>query len=136
VAEYPLTVVTPERTVFEGPVSEIIVRGIDGELGVLAHHIPLITALKPCVLRVMEPNGGRWHLAIGGGFLEVGSSGTVVLADTAERPEEIDVRRAEEARQRALSRLEKPGPDIDIERAKAALARAEARLLAAQERRD
>jgi F-type H+-transporting ATPase subunit epsilon len=133
VADYALTVVTPERTVFQGPVTEIIVRGTEGELGVLAHHIPLITALKPCVLRVVEPNGERWRVALGGGFLEVGRDVTVILADSAERPEEIDRVRAEEARQRALSRLEKPTPDIDIARAQQALARAEARLSAISE---
>lgn len=127
-AEYPLTVVTPEGVVFEGPVTEIILRGSEGELGVLAHHIPLITAVLPCVLRIAEASGGERRYALGGGFLEVGREETVVLADTAERPEDIHRSRAEDARRRAAERLERGGTDLDVERARRALARAEARL--------
>lgn len=127
-ADYPLKLVTPERTVYEGSVQEAILQGSEGELGVLAHHMPLITALKPCVVRVVESNGNHRRFAIGGGFLEVGRDGTVVLADTAELPEEIDRDRAEAARQRALSRMDTTAADMDIARAKAALERAEARL--------
>lgn len=127
-ADFALTVVTPERTVYSGRVSDLIARGSEGELGVLAHHMPLITALKPCVLRIVEAGGQHRRYAIGGGFLEVGREETVVLADSAEAPEEIDRGRAEAARQRAQSRLEKPGPDLDMVRARAALERAQARL--------
>jgi F-type H+-transporting ATPase subunit epsilon len=130
VADYPLKVVTPERTVYSGTVEMVSLRGSEGELGILAHHIPLITAVRPCLVRITESGGTVRRLAIGGGFLEVGREGTVLLADTAETPEEIDRRRAEAARERALQRLQNPTPDLDIERAKAALARAEARLRA------
>jgi len=127
-AEYPLTVVTPEGVVFEGAVTEMILRGSEGELGVLAHHIPLVTAIWPCVLRIVEAGGGERRFALGGGFLEVGREETVVLADSAERPEDIHRSRAEDARRRALERLERGGPELDVARAKRALARAEARL--------
>ncbi|MGC8488981.1 MAG: ATP synthase F1 subunit epsilon [Clostridia bacterium] len=127
-ADYPLTVVTPEGVVYEGPVTEIILRGSEGELGVLAHHIPLVTAVLPCVLHIIEQDGSTRRFALGGGFLEVGREETVVLADTAERPEDINRARAEEARRRAAERIERSGPDVDTERAKRALARADARL--------
>jgi F-type H+-transporting ATPase subunit epsilon len=127
-ADYPLTVVTPEGVVYEGPVTEIILRGSEGELGVLAHHIPLVTAVLPCVLHIIEQDGSTRRFALGGGFLEVGREETVVLADTAERPEAINRARAEEARRRAAERIERSGPDVDTERAKRALARADARL--------
>lgn len=127
-ADYPLTVVTPEGVVYEGPVTEIILRGSEGELGVLAHHIPLVTAVLPCVLHIIEQDGSTRRYALGGGFLEVGREETVVLADTAERPEDINRARAEEARRRAAERIERSGPDVDTERAKRALARADARL--------
>lgn len=127
-ADYPLKLVTPERTVYEGLVHEAILRGSEGELGVMAHHMPLITALKPSVVRIVEADGHLRRFAIGGGFLEVGREKVVVLADTAESPEEIDRQRAEAARQRALARLDKTAADMDWVRAKAALERAEARL--------
>jgi F-type H+-transporting ATPase subunit epsilon len=127
-ADYPLTVVTPEGVVYEGPVTEIILRGSEGELGVLAHHIPLVTAVLPCVLHIIEQDGSTRRYALGGGFLEVGREETVVLADTAERPEDINRARAEEARRLAAERIERSGPDVDTERAKRALARADARL--------
>jgi F-type H+-transporting ATPase subunit epsilon len=127
-ADYALRLVTPERTVWEGQVRQVSLRGSEGELGILAHHIPLITALRPSVVRITEADGSERRYALGGGFLEVGREETVVLADTAEAPDELDPGRAEAARERALQRLAQPAPDIDIPRAKAALARAEARL--------
>jgi F-type H+-transporting ATPase subunit epsilon len=129
-AVYALTVVTPERTVYQGPVEMLSLRGSEGELGILAHHIPLITAVKPCLVRIKEEGGTERRFAVGGGFLEVGREGTVLLADTAEAPDDIDRRRAEAARERAMDRLKAGGADVDVPRAKAALARAEARLKA------
>ncbi|MCL5967502.1 MAG: ATP synthase F1 subunit epsilon [Firmicutes bacterium] len=127
-ADYPLTVVTPEGVVYEGPVTEIILRGSEGDLGVLAHHMPLVTAVLPCVLHVVETDGTRRRFALGGGFLEVGREETVVLADTAEPSEQINRSRAEDARRRAQERIDRGGVDLDLARARAALARAEARL--------
>ncbi len=129
-ADYALKVVTPEDTVYEGRVTEIILRGSEGDLGVLAHHMSLITAVRPCVLRITTAEGDAVRYALSGGFLEVNATETVVLADTAERPEHINRQRAEEARQRALERLGRAGTDVDVLRAKEALARAEARLRA------
>ncbi len=129
-AQYLLKVVTPERTVFEDQASAIYLRGSEGDMGVLARHELLITAVRPCVLRIVLPNQTEKRYAIGGGFLEVGREGTVVLADTAEAPEEIDRRRAEAAYQRAAERLAQGGSDVDTARAKHALARAGARLRA------
>jgi F-type H+-transporting ATPase subunit epsilon len=129
-ADYLLKLVTPEDTVYTGRVTEIILRGSEGELGVLAHHIPLITAVRPCVLRLVTAEGDPLRFAVGGGFLEVGATETVVLADSAERPEHINRERALQARDRARERLERGGPDLDVARAQAALARAEARLQA------
>lgn len=125
---YLLKIVTPERTIFEGPVTYIIVRSTEGEIGILAHHMQLITPLVPHIITIYPENGNTEQLTVGGGFLEVGDTTTVILADSAERATEIDVARAEKARQRALENIGRPEPNIDLIRAKRALARAENRL--------
>lgn len=125
---YQLKIVTPERTLFEGPVTYIIVRSTEGEIGILAHHMQLITPLVPHIITVYPANGKTEQFTIGGGFLEVGDTTTVVLADSAERASEIDVARAQKARERALETIGKAEPNIDLIRAKRALARAENRL--------
>jgi F-type H+-transporting ATPase subunit epsilon len=129
-ATYRLKLVTPERTVYEGDVQELLLRTSEGDMGVLAHHVPLITAVRPCVLRVLDATGSWRRFALGGGFLEVGRQETVILADTAETPEELDRIRAEAARARAVDRLGQGGDNLDVARARQALGRAEARLAA------
>ncbi|MCY0908023.1 MAG: ATP synthase F1 subunit epsilon [Sulfobacillus thermotolerans] len=125
---YHLKIVTPERTVFDGPVTYIIVRSTEGEIGILAHHMQIITPLVPHIITVYPEAGNVEQFTIGGGFLEVGNDTTVVLADSAERASEIDVARAQLARQRALETIAQAKPDIDLIRAKRALQRAENRL--------
>ncbi|MDQ7792760.1 MAG: F0F1 ATP synthase subunit epsilon [Clostridia bacterium] len=126
-----LSIVTPERVVYGDEVRFVQARGADGDLGVLPDHTPLITGLKPGVLRIQKD--GKWtKYAVAGGFLEVRDSRVVVLANAAESPEQIDVKRAEAAKQRAEERLASKAADIDLMRAKVALLRALARLDAAQ----
>ena len=129
-----LDVVTAERVVFSDEVDVILVPGIEGQLGVLPHHTPLMTMLKPGELLVRK-NGEEFSLVITGGFLEVRPDRVIVLADAAERVEEIDVARAEEARRRAQERLKERPPEVDAVRAQAALLRALARLEVVQRRR-
>src|SRR5579859_5444097 len=99
-----LEVVTPERVVLEEDVDIVVARGAEGDLGVLHGHEPLITPLATGEL-MYRADGQVHHLAISGGFLEVRPDKVVVLADVAERSEEIDRQRAEEARERAEQRL-------------------------------
>ncbi len=126
-ATFALSVVTPEREVLSTGAEMIILRGADGDLGVLARHIPLVTAIKPSVL-VIKREEGEQRLALTGGFLEVRGDVVTVLARSAERPEEIDRQRAEEAKRRAEDRLQQHDSDVDVERAKGALQRALVRL--------
>ncbi|ATY86239.1 F0F1 ATP synthase subunit epsilon [Kyrpidia spormannii] len=128
-----LDIVTPERTVYSRPVEMVILRGAEGDLGILPGHMPLVTTLPIGLVRIKEE--GRWSLvALSGGFLEVRPDRVTVLAEAAELPEEIDVVRAERARERAERRLaEKGRPDIDYVRAELALKRALNRLRAAEE---
>lgn len=123
-----LDVVTPERVVYSDDVNMIIARAMDGDLGVLANHAPLVTALKIGILRIKQ-NDRYSHIAIsGGGFMEVTPEKITILADTAEKPGEIDPERARKAKERAEKRISAPREDIDITRAEAALRRATTRL--------
>ncbi|MEW6724165.1 MAG: F0F1 ATP synthase subunit epsilon [Bacillota bacterium] len=127
-----LEVVTPERKVYSREVEMVIARAIDGDIGVLRGHTPLVTALQPWVLRArIEENEER--MAVSGGFMEVTPEKITILAETAELASEIDVERAKSARQRAEARLAGEGLDdeeTDQIRAEAALRRAMARLRA------
>ena len=122
-----LDIVTAERVVFSEDVDVVLAPGVEGQLGVLPHHAPLMTILEPGELLVRK-GGEEFFMAVSGGFLEVRPDRIIVLADTAERAEEIDIARAEEAKQRAKQRLEEGIPDADRARAEAALRRALVRL--------
>ena len=123
-----LDIVTAERAVYAEDVDMVIAPGVEGQLGILPHHAPLMTTLRAGELRVKK-GGEEVSLVISGGFLEVRPDKVVVLADAAERVEEIDVARAEEAKRRAQERLvEKRAPGIDEAQAEAALLRSLARL--------
>jgi len=123
-----LDIVTAERAVYSEDVDMVIAPGVEGQLGILPHHTPLMTTLQAGELRVRK-GGEEVSLAISGGFLEVRPDRVVVLADAAERAEEIDVARAEKAKRRAQERLaEKRAPGIDEARTEVSLRRSLARL--------
>ena len=121
-----LDIVTPDRMVYSEDVTMVIARATDGDLGILPGHAPLIAGLTIWPLRVRTEEGEQ-QLFVGGGFIEVRPDKVTILATSAELPEEIDVKRAEAAKERAESRL-KGGQDIDVERAEMALRRAMTRL--------
>jgi F-type H+-transporting ATPase subunit epsilon len=129
-----LDIVTAERMVFSEDVDLVVAPGVEGELGILPHHTPLMTMLQPGELRVKK-GGEEVSLAVSGGFLEVRPDRVIVLADAAERADEIDLARAEEAKRRAQERLSQHAPDIDAARADAALRRSLARISVARRRR-
>jgi F-type H+-transporting ATPase subunit epsilon len=123
-----LELATPIRLVVSAEVDEVVVPGIEGYFGVLPGHAAFLTTLGTGELSYRQGRDER-YLAVNGGFAEVRNDKVIVLADTAERPEEIDRERAERARQRAEQRLGgRSQEDIDYARAAAALARALARL--------
>ena len=127
-SEFQLSILTPERTVFEGAVEYVQVPGSEGYLGVLAHHAPLITPLRPGRLDVRDTAGVESSYAVSGGFLEVSANRATVLADTAERVDEIDRTRAEASLKRAEARLTDAPRDVDRGRAQRSLERAKNRL--------
>ncbi|MEE8558329.1 MAG: F0F1 ATP synthase subunit epsilon [Myxococcota bacterium] len=122
-----LSIVTPERTVVDEEVDEVVLPGEEGEFGVLPSHEPFLSALRPGVVRYQV--GGQAHLvAMSTGFVEVSEEHTVVLARTAEHPSEIDPARADAARARAEQELREPGLSREAAaRLEGAVARAAAR---------
>ena len=129
-----LEIITAERQVFADDVNVVVAPGIEGELGILPHHAPLMTMLKPGELLIRK-DGNETYMVVSGGFLEVRPDKVIVLADACERAEEIDITRAEEAKHRAEERLKTHPPGLDIARAQAALLRSLIRLRIAERRR-
>lgn len=122
-----LEVVTLERLFYSGDVEMVVLKTPEGEIGILPGHIPLVTAVTVGPLRIKKD--GEWIDAVlNEGFMEVKQDKTVILADTAEWPHEIDERRAEAARARAEERLHHQLSQVEYVRSQAALARAMTRL--------
>lgn len=119
--------VTPERKVLSEEVDMIMARASDGDIGILANHAPMLTPITISQLLIKNEGKDR-YIAIGGGILEVSKEKTVLLADTAELPHEIDIERAEEAKKRAAERLDKKPDDINVKRAEIALRKALTRI--------
>jgi len=118
-----LIIVTPERQLLRESVAEVTLPGADGQLGVLPGHAPLITELGIGEMSYRSKGGGGdGMLAIISGFAEILGDRVTVLAETAERPEEIDVARAEQAKKRAEERLAAAASDPEIDWARAAIA--------------
>lgn len=128
-----LTIVTPERSLVSEQVDEIQIPGAGGYLGVLPGHAPLFTELK--VGELSYRKGSNWtSLAVAWGFAEVLPDQVRVLAETAERSNEIDLERAMKAKERAEERLTRGGEAVDYDRARIALQRALIRIQVAQKR--
>lgn len=128
-----LTIVTPQRRVYQQAVNMVIIRTTEGEIGVLPGHTPLVASLGVGPMTIKVGGSDRKAVVIGG-FVEVTPDHVIVLAETAELAEEIDVHRAEAARQRALAILEGKRDQVDFARAQAALQRALVRLQVAGEK--
>lgn len=125
-----LSIITPERKVYEEEVDELVLPGSEGYLGVLPGHAPLLTSLKIGELSLRQK--GKWQYAfLAWGFAEILPDRVSVLADIGELADEIDLERAKAAHQRAQERLTNPSPDTDRSRARSALERAMARMMVA-----
>ena len=130
-----LDVVTAERLVFSEDVDIVIAPGSEGELGILPRHAALMTTLQPGALRA-RIGVAEIDLAIGGGFLEVRDNRVLVLADSAERAEEIDIERARAAEERARQLLaERSTQTVDLLQVEGALRRSQIRLKVARRNR-
>lgn len=131
-----LEILTIERKLFDDQVDMVIAPGSEGELGILPRHAPLITTLSYGELQVKKEGEADQFFAIGGGFMEVQPDHVIVMANAAEYAEEIDIERAEAARQRAQELLSKTKEEVafDAARAEAALRRSLIRIRVAQRR--
>lgn len=119
--------ITHDRIVFDEDVNEIYTRGVDGEFGVLENHVPMMTALDVGVTKLVQDNNVKLFTTMGGIF-QFKDNNAIILTDTAETGDDIDVTRAKAAKERAEARLADKEACIDAKRAEAALARAKARL--------
>ncbi len=128
-----LEIVTPSKAVVKDEAQIVMAPGSLGEFGVLSGHTPFMTSLKVGTVKYVDESGKERFVFVNGGFAEALPDRVTILAESAERKEDIDVARAKAALERAQKRLEsKADPDIDFERAKAALERAIHRIKLAE----
>jgi len=124
-----LEIITPDRQFYIGPAESLVMPIQDGQYGVLPGHEPTVTAMTPGELRFQV--NGEWQKAVvSSGFAEITPEYVILLASSAEHPDEIDIKRAQEARERAAERLRHRQSVQEYYNSKAALARATARLKA------
>lgn len=129
---FHVEIVSPQRMVYQGEAESVTLPGAMAPFQVLVNHAPILTELEVGDIKIVDAAGHELHVAVSGGFAEVKSNKMTVLAEAAEAATEIDVKRAERARERALervteARLNRKG-DVDMDRAQIALARAINRL--------
>ena len=129
-----LEIITAEREVYSDDVDAVTAPGIEGQLGILPHHAPLMTALQPGELMIRK-GGEESYLVVTGGFMEVLGNKVTVLADACEHSDEVDEARAQTAVDRARERLEHRDTDMQLERAMSSLRRAQVRLDVVRRRR-
>ena len=133
-APMKLEIITAERVVYSDDVDVVVAPGIEGELGILPHHAPLMSSLQPGEL-IIRKDGEETYLAVSGGFLEVLDNQVTVLADAAERSDEIDEERAQAAMQLASERMVGREAEIELEQVAIAMRRAQIRLNVVRRRR-
>lgn len=133
-ATFKLEIVTAERMVYSDEVSAVVAWGVEGQLGILPHHAPLMTMLQPGDLLIRKDKEEE-YFAISGGFLEVRPDKVIILADACERADEINIARAEEAKKRAQETMKAAPLSVEAAAAEASLRRSLARLKVAEKRR-
>ncbi len=128
---FHLKITSPDRVFFEGEVTMVEINTTEGQIGVLPNHIPLTSVLAPGVCYLYVPDQDPKVCAVHGGFFEILQDSMTILAEVCEWPDEIDISRAEQARERAEKRLSDKDESTDIDRAILALKRSAARIEAA-----
>ncbi|GHE96167.1 F0F1 ATP synthase subunit epsilon [Thalassotalea profundi] len=123
-----LSVVSAEESLFSGSIESLQITGSEGELGIMPGHAPLLTSLKPGMVRIVKKGGTEEVIYLSGGILEVQPNNVTVLADIAVRGDDLDEQAATEAKQRAEEKLNAHSDDVNYAEAAAELARAVAQL--------
>ena len=129
-ATFNLTIVSAERKIFEGEVKQIQATGVEGELGILPGHTPLLTAIKPGIVKFILQDGNEDVIYVSGGFLEVQPNIVTVLADVAIRGSELDADRIREAKRKAEENIVSHVSDVDHDLLVAKLSKELAKLRA------
>ena len=129
-ATFNLTIVSAERKIFEGEVKQIQATGVEGELGILPGHTPLLTAIKPGIIKFTLQDGNEEVIYVSGGFLEVQPNIVTVLADVAIRGSELDADRIREAKHKAEENIVSHASDVDHDLLVAKLSKELAKLRA------
>ncbi len=124
---FNLQIISPTRIFYDGDVDMVEMKTTEGEIGILAGHIPLTAILQPGVLRIKSAEGER-EAALLDGFVQIQKDRVTVLAESCEWPEEIDVNRADEAKARAERRIKSGAKEVDVVRAELALKKALIRI--------
>ena len=125
---FQLDIVTPAKTVYSGVVQSFTAPGVIGNFQVLFNHAPLLSSIGIGEVKVVEADGSQLRFAASGGFVEVKTNKVILLAESAEKSDEINVERAEKAKVRATERLAKKDRETDVERARIALNRSVNRM--------
>jgi len=125
---FQISIVTPEKIFYEGEIISLMAPGIEGYLGVLTGHAPLITAVTPGKVKIKDKSQQELLMAVSHGFLEVSQNVATLLVDSVEYASDIDAERAREALGRAKKRLADAAGQIDLPRARRSLERAKNRL--------
>ncbi len=132
---FSLKIIASDRIFYDGRCKNLILPAPDGEKGILANHENMVIAVNVGIAK-MQIGEGQWtEIAVGDGFAEIVNNRVTILVDTAERPEEIDIRRAEEAKERAEEQLRQKQSTQEYYQTQASLARAMNRLKLSQEKR-
>ena len=131
-AQFTLEIVTPDRKFFEEEVDMVVVRGVEGDIGILKNHTPLVTPLDIGRIKIKQNDKTR-EAAIAGGYVEIRKHKTTIITDSAEWPDEIDVERAKAAKERAEKRMNSES-ELDLVRAQVALRKALNRINVANKR--
>lgn len=131
---FQVQIITPDRVFYSGEAVMLELTTTEGEIGIYKHHVPMTYLLSPGVVTITEPEGKR-TAALHTGFIRILQEEVTILAEMAEWPEEIDMNRAEEARQRAERRLQMADPNINVARAEMSLHKALTRLEAGRGRK-
>ena len=129
-ATFNLTIVSAEQKIFEGEVKQIQATGVEGELGILPGHTPLLTAIKPGIIKFTLQDGNEEVIYVSGGFLEVQPNIVTVLADVAIRGSELDAERIREAKRKAEENIVSHASDVDHDLLVAKLSKELAKLRA------